>query len=154
MLPLCFLGGFLRLGTLLDLGEMFLSLQHSPFSPDCTAKSLQLCSLEVPSFSLLLQKKSFEFQFCHSHHLGLRHCFGFAFPRYHDQVHLRLCVPRFQVQFCHNSVWCSCAQGIARGRQRSRSRYRLSHVMKVCPSVEKLTLKSPPKIKCCLISRA
>ena len=39
MLALCLLGSFLRLGTLFGFGEMRLSFQSSPFSPDCTTKS-------------------------------------------------------------------------------------------------------------------
>ena len=68
---LCFLGSVPRLGTLLHLDQVFLPLQHSPFSPNCAAKSVELCSPEVPYFSLLLQQKSFELEFRPSHLFGL-----------------------------------------------------------------------------------
>ena len=70
MLALCCLGGFPRLCTLLDLGQVFLSYQRSPLSPGCSTKPVQLCSLQVPPFSLLLQQERFELELCQSHLLG------------------------------------------------------------------------------------
>ena len=66
-----FLGAFTVSALSLILVRFF-SLQRSPFCPDCETKSVELCSLKVLSFSLLMQQKSFELQFCPRHHLGLR----------------------------------------------------------------------------------
>ena len=74
MFALCFLGGFLRLCTLPNLGQVFFPLQRSPFSPDCAAKSVEICSPEVSSFSFLLQQKNFELEFRSNHLFGLYQC--------------------------------------------------------------------------------